>query len=69
MAAKIEIDGKNHHVSDEVAELLFLVSKERDELKDLTRCDNCKSQEGRHYCLLKGEPIKNSCEDWEPKEG
>ena len=36
-------------------------------------CDDCKSQEGRHYCLLYGLEIKNMdihvCDDIEVKEG
>lgn len=35
-------------------------------------CDNCSSQEGRHYCLLHSKIVKNmdisSCEYFEPKE-
>ena len=31
-------------------------------------CDFCSYQEGRHYCLLHGEPVKNMdisrCADW-----
>ena len=70
MTAKIEIDGINHRVPDEVADLLFMVSKERDELKIEKRCcDNCEGQEdGRHYCLTHGEAVKNmdlcACVEW-----
>ena len=35
------------------------------------QCDNCVSQEGRHYCLFHGKQIKNMdiyrCADWKPK--
>jgi len=34
-------------------------------------CDTCASQEGRHYCLLRTEQIKNMdlfiCSEWTPK--
>lgn len=35
---------------------------------DCRSCDTCDSQEGRHYCLLHTETIKNMdtvrCSDW-----
>lgn len=38
----------------------------------LTSCDNCASQEGRHYCLLHGQPMRDmdtiTCPDWEAKK-
>lgn len=34
-------------------------------------CDNCQSQEGRHYCLLHSRQVKNMdtvrCKDWEER--
>lgn len=35
------------------------------------QCDNCASQEGRHYCLLHGQQVKNMdivrCLSWKAK--
>ncbi len=35
-------------------------------------CDFCRSQEGRHHCLLHGRTLKNmdllTCRHWERKE-
>lgn len=35
-------------------------------------CDNCRSQEGRHYCRLWGLTMKNMdtkhCNEWQTKE-
>uniref|UniRef100_A0A6H1ZFN6 Uncharacterized protein n=1 Tax=viral metagenome TaxID=1070528 RepID=A0A6H1ZFN6_9ZZZZ len=70
MSARIEIDGINHDVSDDVAALLYSVSKERDELLIEKRCcDTCEGQEeGGHYCLIHGEVVKNmdlcACVEW-----
>jgi hypothetical protein len=39
----------------------------------LESCDTCASQEGRHYCLLKGVSIKNMditvCDEWTKTKG
>ncbi len=38
----------------------------------LKSCDNCFYQEGRHYCLLMSEPVKNMdtlrCDDWKERQ-
>ena len=41
-------------------------------LMDGESCDTCASQEGRHYCLLLTQQIKNMdlhiCDEWSEKE-
>lgn len=36
-------------------------------------CDTCRYQEGRHYCLLHGKPMKNmdtiTCDQWQDRGG
>ena len=40
--------------------------------EDEKPCDDCDSQEGHHYCLLRGMVVKNmdimTCDDFKEKE-
>jgi hypothetical protein len=44
-----------------------------DDATDDQSCDNCANQEGRHYCLLHGQTIRNMdkyrCKDWSERGG